>query len=726
MPSARTSTKLEALYEIGHILGRGASGVAFIVRPKPTRDPPIEYVAKEIWIGRFDEKKKRDAFAECQLLRKLSHNHIVTCIDIILDKDVLYIVMEHANGGDLAHRIMARKKESVLFSERTVMSVFIQICVALHHIHWYKILHRDLKPANVFIFGEAELDRCVVKLGDFGIAKMLEGTHCQAHSTVGTPSYLSPEICKNNPYGRQSDIWALGVVLYELACLKVPFQAGNLPAMALMICTSEPQPMPDEFSEGLTDLVKGLLEKDPTKRPAVGKVLHTPYVQQFMGEDLLRLVTQEVAAAQSKHEVPPAQVRRASLPKRGKQSADKQSDHDGTARLPSCGPSVRPRMENKQHHEAQKFLLQEDARQWCWRRPNDAPGSDFDRINNSDSRGSGNTPRHEHSSGGRQHRSERTRGKDPRRTSPSTPVQTPPQQQQHHPNRHSNDVLETEIWSPTHPHHRGDRDRGHFDTGRRERERDYSQEDNASLADQMGGSRGSEVATGSMGMSVPPLPLRSEPLTGTLTAATRSASPMRGDSELPAVSMLKASGSTPALPPLPRLLAPARVPTRSRSSACLQQVDSKSSEKSDAPPLQRDLPRDRGSLFRTAPVATLVGESGNGSCSSASTAASSSTPPPIVAPPVQSGQAAPPPPPPPPAPAPPPSQRQAPRDESRPQAVEGVLSTARVATVAPRVQAIAAPVAQPARIPQGIGRDPCLREGPQRSLQPVRSRAPCS
>ena len=75
------------------------------------------------------------------------------------------------------------------------MGVFVQICAALLHIHSRRILHRDLKPANVFIVGKGDLSTCTVKLGDFGIAKMLEGTTCQAHSTVGTPSYLSPEIC---------------------------------------------------------------------------------------------------------------------------------------------------------------------------------------------------------------------------------------------------------------------------------------------------------------------------------------------------------------------------------------------------------------------------------------------------------------------------------------------------------------------------------------------------
>lgn len=289
------SSAFEALYQRGPILGRGASGVAFVVRPN--RQPHLQYVAKELCVVRTDEKRRREAHQECQMLRDLDHLNIVKCIDVFQDDELMYIIMEYADGGDLSHRIQARKAENRRFNEQTIMSVFVQICAALHYIHARKILHRDIKPPNVFVVGEQELQTCTIKLGDFGIAKMIDCTMGQAYSTVGTPSYLSPEICKNTPYAAKSDIWSLGVVLYELACLKVPFHASNLPAMALMICTSDQKPLPEEFGAALGKLVKDLLQKDPGKRPTVKELLQTPYVHRMLPEYILASLDDLTGAA---------------------------------------------------------------------------------------------------------------------------------------------------------------------------------------------------------------------------------------------------------------------------------------------------------------------------------------------------------------------------------------------------------------------------------------------
>lgn len=85
-----------------------------------------------------------------------------------------------------------------------------QICLALKHVHDHNILHRDLKSQNIFL-----TQKGIVKLGDFGIAKVLDATEGQAQTQIGTPYYLSPEICESKPYGRKSDVWSLGT---DLAC----------------------------------------------------------------------------------------------------------------------------------------------------------------------------------------------------------------------------------------------------------------------------------------------------------------------------------------------------------------------------------------------------------------------------------------------------------------------------------------------------------------------------
>jgi NIMA (never in mitosis gene a)-related kinase len=101
-----------------------------------------------------------------------------------------------------------------------VLNWFTQICLALKHVHDRKILHRDLKSQNIFLTKKG-----MIKLGDFGIARVLSDTKSKAKTVVGTPYYLSPEIIKSEPYSFKSDIWSLGVLLYEMCALTPPFNA---------------------------------------------------------------------------------------------------------------------------------------------------------------------------------------------------------------------------------------------------------------------------------------------------------------------------------------------------------------------------------------------------------------------------------------------------------------------------------------------------------------------
>ena len=93
----------------------------------------------------------------------------------------------------------------------------------LQYVHKYKILHRDLKTSNIFLSSNG-----TVKIGDFGVSKVLEETEANAETVIGTPYYLSPEICKSEPYGYKSDVWSLGCILYELCTLKHAFNSSNL------------------------------------------------------------------------------------------------------------------------------------------------------------------------------------------------------------------------------------------------------------------------------------------------------------------------------------------------------------------------------------------------------------------------------------------------------------------------------------------------------------------
>lgn len=108
---------------------------------------------------------------------------------------------------------------------------------------------------NIFL-----TSRNLVKVGDFGISKVLDATVAMAKSTVGTPYYLPPEVISNKPYGRKADVWALGVIVYELVTLRKPFDAENLVLLAIKIVNSDPPPIPDSFSPALKELITSMLQ----------------------------------------------------------------------------------------------------------------------------------------------------------------------------------------------------------------------------------------------------------------------------------------------------------------------------------------------------------------------------------------------------------------------------------------------------------------------------------
>jgi NIMA (never in mitosis gene a)-related kinase len=138
----------------------------------------------------------------------------------------------------------------------------------MKHVHDRKIIHRDLKGGNIFL-----TKGNIVKLGDFGIARVLNATKDKAQTMVGTPYYLSPEIIESKPYSFKSDVWSLGVVLYEMCALKPPFTSDSLNFLALKIVRGQYSPLPGHYSKELKNLVFSLLQVDPVKRPSVNQIL---------------------------------------------------------------------------------------------------------------------------------------------------------------------------------------------------------------------------------------------------------------------------------------------------------------------------------------------------------------------------------------------------------------------------------------------------------------------
>ncbi|KAA6399597.1 MAG: putative serine/threonine-protein kinase Nek1 [Streblomastix strix] len=147
--------------------------------------------------GRFEAaKEKQESINEIRILTNLKHPNIVLYRESFVEKNMLYIVMYNADIGNISDRI--KKQNRTLMNEDEILNYFVQICLALKHVHDRKILHRDLKGENIFLTKQN-----IVNLGDFGVSRMLSSTHELAKTGIGTPYYLSPEIVD----GRQ-DVYA--------------------------------------------------------------------------------------------------------------------------------------------------------------------------------------------------------------------------------------------------------------------------------------------------------------------------------------------------------------------------------------------------------------------------------------------------------------------------------------------------------------------------------------
>ncbi|XP_063280361.1 serine/threonine-protein kinase Nek1 isoform X11 [Prinia subflava] len=270
-------------------IGEGSFGKAILVKAKENDQ---EYVIKEINISKMSNKEREESRREVAVLANMKHPNIVLCRESFKENGCLYIVMDYCEGGDLFKKINAQK--GILFSEDQILDWFVQICLALKHIHDRKILHRDIKSQNIFLTKDG-----TIQLGDFGIARVLNSTAELARTCIGTPYYLSPEICQNKPYNNKSDIWALGCVLYEMCTLKYAFEAGNMKNLVLKIISGPFPPVSMHYSYDLRNLLSQLFKRNPRNRPSVNSILE----KNFIAKRVEKFLTPELIAEEFSHKI---------------------------------------------------------------------------------------------------------------------------------------------------------------------------------------------------------------------------------------------------------------------------------------------------------------------------------------------------------------------------------------------------------------------------------------
>ncbi|NXC39851.1 NEK2 kinase, partial [Penelope pileata] len=271
-------------YEVLLTIGAGSYGKCRKVRRKA--DGKI-LVWKELDYGSMTETEKQMLVSEVNLLRELRHPNIVRYHDRIIDRGstTLYIVMEYCDGGDLASLIARCLRDRRRYLEESfVLRVLTQLTLALKECHRRSdggvTVHRDLKPANVFLDAKQN-----VKLGDFGLARILHHDTSFAKTFVGTPYYMSPEQMNHMSYNEKSDIWSLGCLLYELCALSPPFRAYNQKELAEKIKEGKFRRIPYRYSEQLNELLKEMLNLKDYCRPSVEDILQHPLIADLVAEE---------------------------------------------------------------------------------------------------------------------------------------------------------------------------------------------------------------------------------------------------------------------------------------------------------------------------------------------------------------------------------------------------------------------------------------------------------
>jgi serine/threonine protein kinase/CheY-like chemotaxis protein len=257
---------LAGKYRLESKIGSGAFGAVFkathlqLANKVAVKVLQSNMVPTQEALARF----QREGVSAC----RIQHPNAVSILDFgVTDKGVAYLAMELLQGHSLAEEIQKRAP----FSPRRCAEILAPLCDVLSEAHAANIIHRDIKPANVFLHHGRAGE--VVKVLDFGIAKLLDdgGTELTVEgSLVGTPAYMAPERLSSQPYDGRSDVYSVGILLYEMLCGQPPFKSKDLMAVAMMQMTQEPRPareLNSSIPPAVEAVVMETLSKDPGRRP---------------------------------------------------------------------------------------------------------------------------------------------------------------------------------------------------------------------------------------------------------------------------------------------------------------------------------------------------------------------------------------------------------------------------------------------------------------------------
>ena len=247
-------------YVIERKLGRGAMGAVYLARdPRINRAVALKVIPIE---KEFEDEELEEArlrfFREAESAGRLTHPNIITVYDCGEDKHLAYIAMEYLQGISLTQFTEPKK----LLAPNKALELCARTAEALDYAHNQGVIHRDIKPANLLY----SLRQDLLKISDFGVARLTDNNRTKTGIVLGTPMYMSPEQLNAENLSGHSDLFSLGVTLYELLVGEVPFKASNIAVLMTKITTEDPAPVSNR-RPGVPPSVDAVLFKALAKRP---------------------------------------------------------------------------------------------------------------------------------------------------------------------------------------------------------------------------------------------------------------------------------------------------------------------------------------------------------------------------------------------------------------------------------------------------------------------------
>jgi serine/threonine protein kinase len=267
-------------YEVEQEINRGSMGIVYLGYD-PYTDRPVAIkvaLAESLNDPASGNRYRKMFFNEAHTAGMLTHPNIISIFDAGVDQDICYIVMEYVTSGTTLKKYCT--PETLLPVEKVVEIIF-KCAKALDYAHRHGVVHRDIKPTNILITQDYD-----IKIGDFSIAHINkpDATDTQPLGMMGSPRYMSPEQLREDAVTGQSDLFSLGVVMYELLCGKHPFAADNFSRLINRILNEEPLPIRDvrqDLPEVLQEIISKAMQKDIANRYAMGLELATDLSKAF-------------------------------------------------------------------------------------------------------------------------------------------------------------------------------------------------------------------------------------------------------------------------------------------------------------------------------------------------------------------------------------------------------------------------------------------------------------